>query len=615
MSTDDPKEDKPKSDEDAAIVGEPAPKAEDKPVDDAEGSEDEDESEDRDGDGDEEPADEPKPVPKPVPEPASGKPFPWTYLLLVANLLLVWGLPLIPAQDLPQHLTYIRIFADYDDPSLPFHDFYTLPQGFQPYDSVYLIVAFVARHSSVLFALRLTLSIYVLLVFVGYDVLSASIHGRPDAKKPMPTGVMASMIVWSSALSMGFFQYFLCVPLVMLTVAALVRGSEKKAPDWVVLAAVPAAAAVGSIHLVAAGALAVFAVLHALVWVRRPGFGQRLVMAGVVLGSILTALVLWRLWGGEVLGAHGRALHFDEAWRNAQGFEFVNNLLDATWYDPPVTFNYIVWGTLGPYRIMGLGVSLAAIIACLSQVIPIYESQDLRPEAWGYARTAWAFALFTCLIPWGIQVPSEITWLNFRLISLAFSLLLPLIPPRWFSIERSRSALIGLAVVYLGNFTVHAIGFNREAASATRLLEKVPNHETLLSLVYRGRSAFFAKGMRLTHFLPMYFTVLDGGIASQFWAKYTEHLPIDYRPGKRPAQPDDWSPQHFDENKHLKDVGYVILQRATKDDPNGTQSDAVKGEQKLAQKADLVECDGIWCLYKVRPKPPPAPLPAASPTQ
>ena len=107
----------------------------------------------------------------------------------------------------------------------------------------------------------------------------------------------------------------------------------------------------------------------------------------------------------------------------------------------------------------------------------------------------------------------------------------------------------------------------------------------------------------MLHFLPMYFSVLDGGIATQFWAKYTEHLPIDYRPGKRPAQSDDWSPQTFDETKHLRDSSWVILQRTTDDDPTGLRNDADRVEKKLAKGADLVDCDGIWCLYHVRGKP------------
>jgi hypothetical protein len=527
---------------------------------------------------------------------------PWPYIMLAANLVLVWAMPLLPAQDLPQHLTYIRIFADYNRTDLPLHDFYVLPHGFQPYDSIYLLLAWIARYSSVLFALRLALSLYVVLMFVGFDFLSASIHGRGPERRPLATSVMASMLVWSSALAMGFLQYFLCVPFVLLAVAGLVRGSEKDAPDWVVLSTVPAAMAVASIHLVAAGALCVFAVLHVGLSIRKPDFGQRLTMAAVVIGSVVTALVLWRFWGGEVLGAKPRGISFKEAWTNAQGFEFVNNMLDATWYDPPVTLNYILWGTLGPYRIIGLGVGAAAVGLCATQVIPVRTPDDLRPDARIYARTAWAFALFTCLIPWGIQVPSEITWLNFRLISLAFALLLPLVPPRWFEIARARIALIGLVLVFFANYTVHAAGFNHEAAAPIRLLAKVPNKDLVLSLVFRSRSSYFAKGIRLTHFLPMYFTVLDGGICSQFWAKYTEHLPIDYRPGKRPAQPDDWSPQNFDETKHLKDSDWVLLQRATDDDPTGTIRDAAKAEQKLSLKADLVECDGGWCLYHVRGK-------------
>jgi hypothetical protein len=527
---------------------------------------------------------------------------PWVYLLLLGNLILVWALPLIPAQDLPQHLTYIRIFADYDQTTLPFHDFYVLPRGFQPYDSIYLLLAWIARRASVITALRLALSVYVVLMFVGFDALAGAIHGRGPSRRPLATSVLASMLIWSSVLAMGFLQYFLSVPFVLLSVAALIRGSEKSTPDWVVLAAVPVAAAVASIHLVAAGALAVFCVLYAVLGGSKDDFWRRATMSAVVIGTLVTTLVLWRFWGGEVLGARPRGINFAEAWRNAQGFEFVNNMLDATWYDPPVTFNYIVWGTLGPYRIIGLAVAFVAVLACVGLVLPVRKEGDLRTEARNYWRTAWAFALFTCLIPWGIQVPSEITYLNFRLISLAFALLLPLVPPRWFEVPRARVGLTGMAIVFFANFTVHAIGFNREAASPVRLLARVPSKDLVLSLVFRSRSSYFAKGLRLTHFLPMYFTILDGGICSQFWAKYTEHLPIDYRAGKRPAQPDDWSPQNFDETKHLKDAAYVLLQRATPDDPRGTQTQAARAEQKLSLRTTLVACDGVWCLFHVNGK-------------
>jgi hypothetical protein len=530
----------------------------------------------------------------------------WTLALLVANLVLVWALPLIPAQDLPQHLTYIRIFADYGNPDLLFKDFYTLPTGFQPYDTVYLLLAVIARYSSVMFALRLALTAYVILMFVGFDIIAAACHGREHKGSLLPSTVLASMTIWGSAFAMGFLQYFLAIPLVLITAGWMVRGCDEKEPDWVGWAVVPAAIAVASMHLVAAGALAVFATLYVLLSLRDPGSPRRLEVACRVIGMLGLTLIAWHFLGGEVLGAKPRAAQFDDAWRNAQGFEFVNTLLQTTWYDPPVTFNYLSWAVLGPYRIMGLGVAALAVAVCLWFVVPVYEaglapgSGELRLQGRQYARAAWGFALFSVLLPWGINVPSEVTYLNFRVISLAFALLMPLVPPRWFSIPNARRALNWVATAYLLNFTVHAVGFNYEARAPIHLLSRVPTREVVLSLVFRSRSSYFAKGFRLTHFLPMYFTVLDGGVCSQFWAKYTEHLPIDYRPGKRIAQPDDWSPQNFDETKHLHDSDWVLFQRATADDPKGGQNDAIRAEQKLNQRADVVECDGGWCLYKVR---------------
>src|SRR5437660_5660327 len=60
--------------------------------------------------------------------------------LIAANLALVWALPVLPGQDLPQHLAYARIFLDWNRPELPFFQRYLLPSHFEPYFTVYLLL-------------------------------------------------------------------------------------------------------------------------------------------------------------------------------------------------------------------------------------------------------------------------------------------------------------------------------------------------------------------------------------------------------------------------------------------------------------------------------------------
>jgi hypothetical protein len=210
-----------------------------------------------------------------------------------------------------------------------------------------------------------------------------------------------------------------------------------------------------------------------------------------------------------------------------------------------------------------------------------------------------AFAFVACLTPWGIQNPTEVTYINFRLIALAFALAVPLVPEGWFEGPAQRRAIVFFCVVTFGNFAYRAYAFGREARAPLSLLERADRSGVLLTLAFHNKSDYFGKGFRLTHFLPMYFTVLDGGITSQFWARYTEHLPIDYLPGKKPAQAEDWTPQGFDASRHLRDATWVLLQRATANDAPHTQRDSAKAEGQLNDKTELVACDGPWCLYHV----------------
>ncbi len=62
-----------------------------------------------------------------------------------AHLLFVWTVPILPCQDLPQHLSYARILLDYNRTDLPFREYYELPSHFQPYFLSHYLLAAVGR--------------------------------------------------------------------------------------------------------------------------------------------------------------------------------------------------------------------------------------------------------------------------------------------------------------------------------------------------------------------------------------------------------------------------------------------------------------------------------------
>lgn len=132
-----------------------------------------------------------------------------------------------------------------------------------------------------------------------------------------------------------------------------------------------------------------------------------------------------------------------------------------------------------------------------------------------------------------------------------------------------------------------------------RLLEQAQPRGVMLTVAFHNRSRHFGKQFRLTHFLPMYYTVRQRGINTQFWARYTAHLPVDYRAGKRPAGPPDWRPGELTA-AHLPDVDFVLLQRATPDNSRRDVEGSAAAEKLLEAHADLVRCDDLWCLYRTR---------------
>jgi hypothetical protein len=526
-----------------------------------------------------------------------------TALLLVVNLALVWALPVLPCQDLPQHLSYATIFAKYNDSSLPFSSYFELPQRLQPYDSVYLLVAWLGRSATVMTALRILLSAYTVLTFAGLQSLVNALHRDGRSFRPAWTDVLATLLVWSPVMCMGFLSFALCVPPFLLACAHLLRWSGNHARPLDACVTLACTTAMSSVHVAAALAFGLFVFLYAACnWRPRPG-GPRLAPLVATLVVLLAVLGVWQL-SGSVVGEMVKPTDAVDAFREASGFDALNSIFRITWRDPLVTLTYACATILGPFSWSGQLVVASALVALwfgLRRIDARCEAptETTSPDYRRFRRAVGAFALVSCLVPWGIRIPAELTYINLRLMSLAFALSLALVRPERFAANRAKVLIAGFCAVYLVHFGARAIAFQREALPALRLVARAEPGRSILGLAFHGHSAQFGKIFRVTHFLSLYYTVLEGGIDTQFWARYTPHLPIGYRPGKRPSQPPDWYPERFDQDVHLQDVDFVLLEQASDDDARQARASSDRARREIEDRCETIACEGRYCLYRV----------------
>lgn len=519
----------------------------------------------------------------------------WVLLgLCSVNLMLVWLLPILPMQDVPQHLAYARIFIDYHNHDLEFYHHYLLPDSFQPYFTPYYILAFVGKWTSTMTAFRLLMSIYVLAVPLAFHLLVKTLYPGEQTRF---TGLFGVFLVWNPVAIMGFLAFMLCLPLIVLGCAFLVRLSHEshRRRNAAILSVISAVLA--SLHIAALACFVLIVVLYAIFL---PNRQVRLTCLGCI-GVAVGTLIVWSAMG-ELGTGDASSLKWIEPIRAANGLEFVNETFGFSWSDPVEKTNYILWTTLGPYRWHGLllmltGIGIAAIVIRRSRIC--CSSDAVRsPERIALTRTAIGFVGLCWLAPWGMKHPSELTFLDFRMMTVALPLVLVLIPVDWFQARRARHAAIGVCALCVVQFSVCSLGFAGESRQGLTLISQARPLGTLNSLVFHNKSAYFAKQFGVTHFLPMYYTVFHGGIASQFWGRYTHHLPIGYRPSRKPYGTADWLPHEF-KPTNLRGADFLLIQPAKRDDSTSVKDASRRTFERLPDHVQEIECSASWCLYRV----------------
>ncbi len=518
----------------------------------------------------------------------------WTVFwgLVAANVVLVWLLPVLPQQDLPQHLAYARILRDHSVAGLPFAEMYRPVEGFQLYFTSYHLLRWLSFGASIEVGARMMMSLYAVGMFGAFAFVIRTVGRGPNWAV-----LLAVVFIWNPLVVMGFLANYAGLPFVLTAVGATLGWIDRRhrAMPWV---AGGSAIACALFHPVlgatVAGCLVSLAVLHP----HRADARRALLPAALALVVVGVGLVVGRSGLGDAA-----SLDFTNAWRRSFGVDFVSLLLKLEWSGTTNTLNYVLWSWFGPFPLpivamVGL-FALTIAVPAAGAIRACAPADRLTPAQRALLRVALLLFVVGWLAPFGIHAPTELTFINLRLITIALMLGACAIPAvaigqRWLQI-----AAVAASIAFVGHLAYRLYRSADQATALFGLLDRVEGNRVLMSLMINNESPHLSKQFRTPHFLPMYYSVRYDGIATQFWARYTHHLPVDYAPGKRPRQTDDWTPNSF-AVEHLADSDYLVVREPSpRRDPEARLRTAARIRKRLEGVTREVGRDGPWVLYRV----------------
>jgi hypothetical protein len=525
-------------------------------------------------------------------------------LLVLANLALIAWLPILGGHDLPQHLSYARILADYGDSKLPFRETFTLPDGPQAYFTTYYVLAALARVAGgVMNACRLLYGAYAIALPLGFLSLASALN-EDDPRTPCWTALLGPLFVWNPVSCMGFLPFMLALPVLLWGAAEAQRWQRTLAFRHGSKLVLACAVAV-SLHVVAALFFLAFA---ALFLVARPG-KRALGLFAIVAVAIATSIVLWQWAGpGHVAamppGALAARIANDGPWTG------LASAVGARWNSPREKLELLAATLLCPFPLFGkvlVGVVFAGIgLTAWSGWIPRPRRKEQGAAFSARASFALAlvgFAMLTATLPTSLSAPDDICLIDFRAMVVLVVFSAAAIDSRVFAPARARIALaLGSAIVTL-LWVRQLAGVAAEGQQVVRLVRRLGASDVLLALPFHDRSEYLDDSNGLTHYLPVYHTVLNGGVTSLFWGRFSQHLPVGYRPGKEPSHPPDWRPWEFT-GRDLDGASSVLVEWPDADDDEPAREGAGRLRAELDRRSPPpVACEGRWCLYSRPPRP------------
>jgi hypothetical protein len=461
-----------------------------------------------------------------------------------------WLTHILPMQDYPHTLGLARAYIDYKDPASPFFGTYTTGFPLSPLVLLFIVLRAIASFTDLETAGRVVWTLYAV-ALPASSLYLLRVLGRDR------WGVL---LVYPFVISYwvigGFFAFATGAPLLVVGLAFGVRWFE--APTWKRGTAVALVAC--ALHLWHALLFAQLMFDLSCLWAlfRFDDLRAR-VRALAPLVSPLLLFVAWML-----ATVHGRP----PGRRTAVWPNFLDNAGRFFEYIGP-----IVPGAAGAVALVALLLAAGALSRRTPAVTGSFRVRN--PFGWLALLAALSFLCFpmTCF---GVEgIANRQPWLAALLLVFAWN------PPmRATARAVLLSILSGAGALMLGRMCSRFTDFDRETSGASRLIDRLGPHETLLAPIGSGSTASFPGKPLIA--LELYASVRHGGLPNQSFAGYDIMLIRYVKDNPMPGLGPGWI-----DNPALQQFDYVLLR----------ESAATAGARKDVLR--LVAKDGPWSLFAV----------------
>jgi len=468
--------------------------------------------------------------------------------LLVAVLASapMWIVKHPPLQDLPFHLSTIRIIKSFHDPAYAFDRDFVLTLGRTQYVLYYLLGAMLASLVGVFAANVLLVSGYLAGTVVALRALLRAL-GRDER-----LCLLVVPLLYNVMFFYGLFPFLLGIPLMLWALATAISHFERPTFRSGALLSALALALFYS-HIFPFGIFCIgLAVLFP--WTRP---SRWVVSAGPVVPAVLV-LAWWSVFTAAGRLARGAATdNAADPRRN----------LDGAILDLPNWFTNVLRDTSDEVTTIALVMVVVAAIG-----LSWGDKEAVKPRVRGYVLLP-----LTCVVLYFLLPESHgYIWIIAQRFPTLFAILaIPLLRmPRGARGVFVTSAAFAVALASVVNMCQHFIRFERsDVGDIEGAIEAMEPHRRVCALIYD-------KGSSVTNNLPFmhfgsYYQAEKGGVVMFTYAGYA-HWPVDFQPDRypppgRPArQRWEWTPESVSISEIYPYYDYVLTRGSGFRPPAGT---------------------------------------------